>query len=293
MVLIPQRLFSDEHVTTILRDGNTCILSKELSEPLLSREGYISNHVISMVLSGEQHIRTYEEELIKVKAGQALFVPRGMYYVSDLVPEGGTFRSMLFYFDDSIIQEFLSSVRVTELDKKKLPNHIKFQVEPAVKLFSESIQSIYQNHQIKNKNFLQLKLLEMLHLINGLVEEQKLADFLFRLTLPKKRNIRAFMEKNYDKPLKMEDYAYLTGRSLSTFRRDFKAFYDTTPQQWVKDKRLEKAVHLFQQKEKSVTEVSYEVGYENISYFIKEFRKKVGQSPKQYQLSIHRNNLDS
>ncbi len=293
MVLIPQRLFSDEHVTTILRDGNTCILSKELSEPLLSREGYISNHVISMVLSGEQHIRTYEEELIKVKAGQALFVPRGMYYVSDLVPEGGTFRSMLFYFDDSIIQEFLSSVRVTELDKKKLPNHIKFQVEPAVKLFSESIQSIYQNHQIKNKNFLQLKLLEMLHLIHGLVEEQKLADFLFRLTLPKKRNIRAFMEKNYDKPLKMEDYAYLTGRSLSTFRRDFKAFYDTTPQQWVKDKRLEKAVHLFQQKEKSVTEVSYEVGYENISYFIKEFRKKVGQSPKQYQLSIHRNNLDS
>jgi AraC-like DNA-binding protein len=38
---------------------------------------------------------------------------------------------------------------------------------------------------------------------------------------------------------------------------------------------------------------SYEVGYENISYFIKEFKKKVGQSPKQYQLSLHRNKLDN
>jgi AraC-like DNA-binding protein len=63
------------------------------------------------------------------------------------------------------------------------------------------------------------------------------------------------MEKNYDKPLKMEDYAYLTGRSLSTFRRDFKAYYDLTPRQWIKEKRLEKAVQLFQEKEKSVTDV--------------------------------------
>jgi AraC-like DNA-binding protein len=293
MILIPQRLFADKHVSVILRDGNTCILSKELEEPLRDREGYISNHVISMVRSGEQHIRTYEDQLIKIKAGQAVFIPRGMYYVSDLVPEKGTFKSILFYFDDLIIQEFLSGVRVTEFNKQTIPDHIQFDIVPAVQLFTDSLLSIYQQHRIKNKNFLQLKLLELLHLINGLVEEQQLADFLFRLTLPQKRNIKTFMEKNYDKPLKMEDYAYLTGRSLSTFRRDFKAYYDLTPQQWIKEKRLEKAVQLFQEKEKSVTDVSYEVGYENISYFIKEFKKKVGQSPKQYQLSIHRNKLDN
>ena len=40
------------------------------------------------------------------------------------------------------------------------------------------------------------------------------------------------MEKNFDKPLKIEDYAYLTGRSLSTFRRDFKSYFEITPQKW-------------------------------------------------------------
>ncbi len=293
MVLIPQRLFTDPQVRIILQDGNTCILSKELSKPKINKQGYISNHAISIVLSGEQHIRTYEDQLIKVKAGEALFVPRGMYYVSDLLPSGDNFKSVLFYFDDALIQEFLSTSRVSAFSREEVPDHIKFQQVPAIKLFTESLLHIYQDYRIRNKNFLNLKILELLHLINGQVKEQKLADFLFRLTLPKKRNIKSFMEKNYDKPLKIEDYAYLTGRSLSSFRRDFKAFYDITPQQWIKEKRLTKAVTLFQNKNLSVADVSYQVGYENTSYFIKEFKRKVGLSPKQYQLSLHRNNLDN
>ena len=99
------------------------------------------------------------------------------------------------------------------------------------------------------------------------------------------------MEKNFDKPLKIEDYAYLTGRSISTFRRDFKSTYNMTPQKWLKEKKMEKALLLLNHKELSVTDLAYEIGYENVSYFIKVFKNNVGQSPKQYMLSLHRNNL--
>ena len=54
MILIPQRLFDNPQVTTILRDGNVCILAKELTKPFLQKEGYISNHVISICLAGQQ-----------------------------------------------------------------------------------------------------------------------------------------------------------------------------------------------------------------------------------------------
>ena len=87
MILIPQRLFDAPQVTTILRDGNVCILKKALTEPIVNREGYISNHVISILLSGEQHIKTYDNQLIKVKPQEVLFIPRGMYYISDLIPK--------------------------------------------------------------------------------------------------------------------------------------------------------------------------------------------------------------
>ena len=291
MVLIPQRLFEDERVTTILRDGNVCILSKELSTSLIEREGYISNHVVSILLAGQQEIRPYDGPPIQVKANEVLFAPRGMYYVSDLVPKGGTFKSLLFYFDDSMIQEFLSTSKVTEVSRTSVPNHLKFGVVPSINVFAESLLHIYQGNQLRDKSFLRLKILELLYLLNTLAQEQQFANFLFQLTLPKKRNIKTFMERNFDKPLKIEDYAYLTGRSLSTFRRDFKSFYAITPQKWLKEKRLEKALNLLSHQEVSVTQLAYEVGYENISYFIKEFKSKYGQSPKQYILSVHRNNL--
>lgn len=293
MILIPQRLFSNSNVTTILKDGNTCILAKDLKEPIINREGYISNHVISILLSGEQYIRTYEGETIKVKPNEVLFIPRGMYHISDLVPKNGRFRSLLFYFNDTIIQEFLSTTKVSEISRKAVPDHLKFGVVPSLQMFAESLIHIYQTNQLNNKNFLNVKILELLYLLNTLASEKQFASFLFRLTLPKKRNIKTFMAENFDKPLKVEDYAYLTGRSLSTFRRDFKAYYEVTPQQWIKEKRLEKAVNLLTEKDLSVTEVAYEIGYENISYFIREFKKKVGQSPKQYMLSLHRNNLEN
>ena len=133
-----------------------------------------------------------------------------------------------------------------------------------------------------------MKILELLHLLNDEIGEERLASFLFRLSLPNKRNIKDFIEYNYDKPLKIEDYAYLTGRSVSTFRRDFKSQFSTTPQRWLKEKRMEKALQLTHQGQLSVTQLAYEVGYENVSYFIKEFKAYVGVSPKQYLLNQQR-----
>ncbi len=293
MILIPQRLFDNPQVKTILRDGNVCILHKELTKPIHQREGYISNHVISILLEGEQHLQTYEDQVIRIKAGQVIFIPRGLYYITDLVPSKGRFRSLLFYFDDALIQTFLSKTKVSEISREAVPEFLRLGANPALQLFAESLLHIYQAQELFDKNLLQLKILELLYLLNTLVPEQTFANFLFRLTLPKKRNIKTFIEQNYDKPLKVEDYAYLTGRSLSTFRRDFKTFYQTTPQKWLRDKRLEKALLILQERDISVTELAYEVGYENISYFIKAFKAKAGLSPKQYLLAQQGNRLSN
>lgn len=291
MILIPQRLFDSPAVHTIMRQGNVCILRKSLDVAVKQREGYISKHVISIVQAGVQHIRTYDDNLISVKAGEALFIPRGVYYVTDLLPDKGNFESLLFYFDDQLIHEFLSNAKVSKLDRGVVPDHLKFGLVPSLQLFVDALLDIYGKGTIPQEGLLQIKILELLLLLNGLAGEERFANFLFQLTLPKKRNIRTFMEQNYDKPLKVEDYAYLTGRSESTFRRDFKQYFHSTPQQWLKEQRLEKALQLLQEREMSVTDLAYEIGYENISYFIRAFKQKVGLSPKQYMLSIHRNQI--
>lgn len=93
------------------------------------------------------------------------------------------------------------------------------------------------------------------------------------------------MEHNYLKPLGVEDYAYLTGRSVSSFRRDFRAFFGTTPNKWLRERRLRQAVALVEGGARNVTELSYAVGYDNVSYFIREFRRLTGFSPKQFMLA--------
>lgn len=99
------------------------------------------------------------------------------------------------------------------------------------------------------------------------------------------------MKQNFEKPLKVEDYAYLTGRSVSSFRRDFKASFNLTPQKWIKQQRMDKAVQLIQQGSDNVTQLAFAVGYENISYFIQAFKTHTGSSPKQYILDVNRNQL--
>ena len=109
---------------------------------------------------------------------------------------------MLFYFDDHVIREFLSTSKVSEVSGDVVPDHLKFGMVPVVAQFAESLINIYQNNKLVNKSFLNIKLLELLHLLSGLTPEHDFVNFLFRLTLPEKRNIKSFMEHNFDKPLK-------------------------------------------------------------------------------------------
>lgn len=94
------------------------VFKKRLIEPIINREGYISNHVVSILFSSEQPIKTYNDEIIMIKAGEVVFIPRGLYYISDLTPKNKAFESLAFYFDDAIIQEFLSTTKITEVSKK-------------------------------------------------------------------------------------------------------------------------------------------------------------------------------
>lgn len=89
------------------------------------------------------------------------------------------------------------------------------------------------------------------------------------------------MKKNYLRNLRVEDYALLTGRSKSTFIREFKQLYNNTPNQWLITQRLDKAHEILTNSESSVTDVAFEVGYENVSHFISAYKRRFNITPNQ------------
>ena len=96
---------------------------------------------------------------------------------------------------------------------------------------------------------------------------------------PGKISLIDYMEKNFMFNLPLEKFGYLTGRSLTTFKRDFSKAFNTTPQRWLTQKRLELAHYQLAEKRKKPVDVCYETGFENLSHFSFAFRKQYGYTP--------------
>lgn len=74
--------------------------------------------------------------------------------------------------------------------------------------------------------------------------------------------------------------------SPRTLQRLFREEYGCAPMEMVVRQRLNRAMNLLTQTEESVTTISYQCGYENVSSFIRAFRREVGSPPAQYRKGV-------
>ena len=93
-----------------------------------------------------------------------------------------------------------------------------------------------------------------------------------------KIDLLEFMEANYSCDYSMTDFAHHSGRSLSTFKRDFKHLSELTPERWLTNRRLLAAYDKLKRGRK-VTDTCYEVGFKNVSHFSAAFKRRFGVTP--------------
>lgn len=102
---------------------------------------------------------------------------------------------------------------------------------------------------------------------------------LFDFTQPWKIDILDFLNENYMDDLTMEEIASYTGRSLATFKRDFKKISNLTPQKWLVQRRLEAAYDILKQGSRKITDVCFDVGFKDRTHFSKAFKEYYGFNP--------------
>jgi AraC family transcriptional regulator, exoenzyme S synthesis regulatory protein ExsA len=112
--------------------------------------------------------------------------------------------------------------------------------------------------------------------IQLLLRRPGMRDFLFDFAEPFKIDLEAFMNTNYKYNVPLNQFARLTGRSLATFKRDFRKMVNQPPERWLHGKRLEMAHHLITERKQALAEVYLEVGFENMSHFSTSFKKHFG-----------------
>ena len=79
----------------------------------------------------------------------------------------------------------------------------------------------------------------------------------------------------------------LSGKTREHVARSLKQYYQTTPTDFVNSLRLEHAAKLLLMSNLQATDICYECGFENLSWFYKSFARKFGMTPAGYRKSIH------
>ena len=108
--------------------------------------------------------------------------------------------------------------------------------------------------------------------------------------LGKKRNEKVqqvkaaleYIEANYQRQITLDDLAHIVGLSSKYFCRYFRLITNRTPVDYLNYYRIERACYLLYQQQNTVTEIAYDCGFNDISYFIRCFKKYKGVTPYQY-----------
>jgi len=109
--------------------------------------------------------------------------------------------------------------------------------------------------------------------------QPELSGILFDFGKPEKINLKEFINRNYKFNVSLERLAFMTGRSLSAFKRDFKEIFNEAPNRWLIQKRLQEAHFLIEKKNKKPSDIYLELGFEDLSHFSFAFKKEFGMSP--------------
>lgn len=99
----------------------------------------------------------------------------------------------------------------------------------------------------------------------------------------KLKSVLAYIRENFAKDITLEDMALIAGFSEKYFCKFFKDMTGTTPVQYLLTYRIERAARKLLGSDLSVTQIAYDCGFNDLSYFIKTFKTFKGVSPKDYR----------
>ena len=238
---------------------------------------------LTLIVKGNCH---YQVDLVdyEVKEGDILFVPPLFLHAiskdvcEELVSETYVFHLNFLggnstdicstrYLAPMMKQEFAMPCLIT----KKHPVYVSLR-----KIFDQ-ITSFYDEPVDGYELALKAALLQVIFLL--LQYSKKFTSNEQERHSEKLKSVLDYIEEHYAEPVAVADLAKLCYFSEYHFMRFFKKHMNMTCVEYMNNFRLEKAVELFEQGHSSIIEVSMSVGFRNLSYFHRAFKKKYRMTP--------------
>lgn len=246
-----------------------------IKEVHYSREVVLDQHALVHILAGGLRI-SYADQLREFGVGDTLLIPRNQLGKLSKYPIGNEpFRSVSVLFAEEELRKFYASHPVKPVNEK--PVHGTVLRHPLLDGLFSSMLPYFEIQEELPAELATVKTLEVLTILSSI--DPACSRILASFEEPGKLDLADFMELNFMYNLSLEKFGYLTGRSLTTFKKDFKKIFSMPPGKWLTQKRLERAHYLLKERRERPSDVYLDAGFENLSHFSYAFKKHFGYSP--------------
>lgn len=218
----------------------------------------------------------------------ALIIPGQLHSIEQYEQESMEYENIIFHpgiliskKTDTSYTEFLApilagSLAVPLLYTPKLPCYQE--IASCIDAIDEINRTNPPGYQlyIKSQLFMLLFILSNKCLLNEPIKK----DY---KSLEKMKLILKYVENNYMNKITIEEIANEVGLSQSHFMKYFKNTMGTSFIDYLNEYRLTMASRLLISSESSILDIAAEVGYENLSYFNRTFKKRFEMTPREYR----------
>jgi len=262
----------------VLQSANLPIARYRQATAAGRRTSFITEHTLLFVLQGHKLLH-FGNQTYTAEAGHLLFMKRGIYTLSEFVPDGLDYEVLLLFFTDDFLKKFLYAYGFTTTQAVTAGAHLVLPSTALLDSFKTQFMSYFGKRIEGLENILQLKQQELLLLLLSGAQRQQVLEFLQGIVFGQPLDVGYIVKTHLFQPLTLEELARLSGRSLASFKRDFQQQFRCPPKKWINQQRLAHARMLLHHTNKQVAEIALECGFENIPHFIRIFRQEYGITP--------------
>lgn len=237
---------------------------------------------IIRVLSGQFPITLNGSEYF-VSPGECIFIPSGILHGG--TPKNCTYECLVFNLE-AVTQE----IRIGRQEIQQLTNH-DIQIEsyyPAdcvdilmpVNAIFQAIGSREDGYPLIVQGNLCILLGNILR--HHYYHAQQDTSHHIKKRIHQYKTVLAFIETHYAEPLTLGDLAGCVHMNSRYFCRFFKDLTHQSPIDYLNSYRIEAACEQLSTKDKSITEIALDCGFNDASYFVKVFKKYKNMTPSKY-----------
>lgn len=264
---------------------NKILIERAFVKPPLKHERIFQNQGCFMYIKNSDVNFHSSQEKLKILSKEAILFQCDSFFVEFLSTRAEEEVEVIaiHLYPDILKQIYANELPNTIIEDSLNTKSKKIVDSQMISKFIESLDFYFDNPNLVNDDLLELKIKELVLLLIQSNNIESVLELIKNLYSSKLTNFKDIIALHTYSNLGMEDFAKLCQMSLSTFKREFKKEFDTTPLKYFTGKRIKKAESLLRNGEMTISEIAFETGYNDPQYFARTFKKNKGITPTEFR----------